>query len=298
MKLNSLHLLLTYQCNFECDHCFVWGSPHQSGTLTLGDLRNILAQAHELGTIEWIYFEGGEPFLYYPILLAAVHQAIAYGFKVGIVTNSYWAIAADDAGEWLKPLAGRVHDLSVSSDLYHYSEPTSQQAACANLAAEQLGIPAGTIHIAQPDEIGAACSVGRLPEDESSVMYRGRAVEKLAGRAPQHPWSEFTTCPYEDLVEPGRIHVDPLGYLHICQGISIGNLFQQPLSAICEAYQPNAHPIVGPLLDSGPVELVRRYDLPHAESYADACHLCYTARLALRSRFREVLLPDQVYGIF
>ena len=89
MILNGLHLLLTYQCNFECDHCFVWGSPNQSGTMSLGQLRNILTQAQELGTIEWIYFEGGEPFLYYPILLAAVHLAVERGFQVGIVTNSY-----------------------------------------------------------------------------------------------------------------------------------------------------------------------------------------------------------------
>jgi len=30
MKLSSLHVLLTYQCNYECDHCFVWGSPRQA----------------------------------------------------------------------------------------------------------------------------------------------------------------------------------------------------------------------------------------------------------------------------
>ena len=34
MKLSGLHLLLTCQCTFECDHCFVWGSPWQSGVMT------------------------------------------------------------------------------------------------------------------------------------------------------------------------------------------------------------------------------------------------------------------------
>ena len=33
--LRELHLLLTYQCTFECDHCFVWGSPFQTATMTL-----------------------------------------------------------------------------------------------------------------------------------------------------------------------------------------------------------------------------------------------------------------------
>ena len=57
MKLTGLHLLITYQCTFECDHCFVWGSPWQSGTMTLADIRNILQQAQTLDSVEWIYFE-------------------------------------------------------------------------------------------------------------------------------------------------------------------------------------------------------------------------------------------------
>ena len=92
--------------------------------------------------------------------------------------------------------------------------------------------------------------------------------------------------------------MDPLGYMHICQGISIGNLFHTPLREICENYDPDSHPIVGPLLEGGPVEIVRRYRLTHREQYADACHLCYEARKDLRDQFPEILIPDQVYGIF
>ena len=58
--LSGLHLLLTYQCNYACDHCFVWGSPSQSGTMTIATIEHILAAAEELCTVEWIYFEGGE----------------------------------------------------------------------------------------------------------------------------------------------------------------------------------------------------------------------------------------------
>jgi hypothetical protein len=46
----------------------------------------------------------------------------------------------------------------------------------------------------------------------------------------------------------------------------------------------------------GPVALVQRYNLPHEETYIDACHLCYVARDALRARFTDVLAPAQVYG--
>ena len=296
MELTGLHLLLTYQCTFECDHCFAWGSPWQSGTMRLAEVRNILEQAAALGTVRSIYFEGGEPFLYHPILVQGVSEAKSMGFKVGIVSNSYWATSLEDALEWLKPLAGKLDALSVSSDLFHYSEQMSQQARAACQAAEKLGIPVGVIRVAQPEQAAATAS-GQLPEGESGVMYRGRAAEKLAGKAPHRPWDTFVECPHEDLREPGRVHVDPLGNLHLCQGLSLGNLFQRPLAEICASYQPEAHPVAGPLLAGGPAELVRRYGLPHAERYADACHLCDAARRGLRAQFPEILTPDQMYGV-
>ncbi|NTU66290.1 MAG: radical SAM protein [Chloroflexi bacterium] len=297
MHLTGLHLLLTYQCTFECDHCFVWGSPWQTGTLTLDNIRHIVREAQDLGTITSMYFEGGEPFLYYATLLAGVRLAKEAGFETGIVSNSYWATSVEDAIEWLRPFAGLIGDLSVSSDEYHYDEKLSQQVRNACAAAEQLGIPIGTISIAPPKAADPTLVVGQLPESESGVMYRGRAAVKLSGQARQQPWSQFTACPYEDLRDPGRVHVDPLGNLHICQGIVIGNLFQTPLKEICERYDPDQHPIAGPLLRGGPIELVKDYGVSHREAYADACQLCYEARRDLRDRFPEILTPDQVYGV-
>jgi hypothetical protein len=194
-------------------------------------------------------------------------------------------------------MAGLLEDLSVSSDLFHYSEMISQQARCAQQAAEELGVPLGVISIARPDEGDGASSVGQLPSGESGVMYRGRAVQNLAPRAPHQDWESFTTCPHEDLRDPGRLHLDPFGYLHICQGIGIGNLFETPLAEIVAAYQPEEHPIAGPLLHGGPAALVHQYQLSHEPAYADACHLCYTARLSLRKRFPHILAPDSMYGV-
>ena len=294
MKLEGLHILLTYQCTYECDHCFVWGSPWQTGTLTLGQIENILHQAKDAGVTS-IYFEGGEPFLYYAVLVQAVRKAAELGFSVGIVSNAYWANSVPDAEEWLRPFVGRVDDLTVSSDLFHCSESLGERPQNAIAAAKLLGIPTGMISVAQPDEESKQ-SHGQI-EDESAVMYRGRAVEELASRAASHPWEGFDSCPHEDLREPGRVHLDPLGNLHICQGISIGNLFEKSLKQICEEYDPDAHPICGPLLAGGPAALVTEYNLPHASHYADACHLCYEARILLRERFPHILAPDQMYGM-
>ena len=297
MRLTGVHLLLTYQCNMECEHCFVWGSPWQSGTMSLSQLRDLLDQAKSLGTVKWFYFEGGEPFLYYPIMRLGVQEAAAMGFKVGIVSNGYWAIEVEDAIEWLMPFSGLVEDLSISSDFFHWGEEVSIRAQNMRAAAQEVGIPVGFIGIAQPDAANVETAMGQLLLGESGVMFRGRAAQTLISKTSLHPWEGFKECPHEDLREPGRVHVDPFGHVHVCQGISLGNVFRTSLAEICEGYDPDTHPITGPLLRGGPATLVRDYGLPHDETYADACHLCDYARRQLRGRYPEILTPDQMYGV-
>ena len=294
--LSGLHLLLTYECNYECAHCFVWGGPSQNGTMSEETVVKILGQAEELGTIEWIYFEGGEPFLFYDLLCTGVRLANERGFRVGIVTNAYWATTEARALEYLQPFAGVVEDLSISDDNYHGSEDGPRNTVIAREVAEKLGIPVDFISIAGPEAAETQCASGQIPVGESSVVYRGRAAEKLTSSDQLEPWEKFTQCPWEDLRHPERVHVDAFGNLHICQGISIGNLLEHPLIEIIRDYQPDTHPVIEPLLDGGPAELVNRYQLPHESAYADACHLCYVSRCKLRDRFSDVLGPDQMYG--
>ena len=294
--LSGLHLLLTFECNYECDHCFVWGGPSQRGTMTIETIVHILDEARALGTIDWIYFEGGEPFLYYELMCEGIRLARQSGFSVGVVSNAHWATSDAEAAQWLQPLAGSVDDLSISSDAYHGSDEDLILTETARRVARQMGIPVDFISVAQPEAADACGAAGQLPAGESAVLFRGRAAECLASRVATKPWDGFSECPWEDLRHPARVHVDPYGNLHICQGISIGNLLQRPLARIMAEFDPDDHPIVGPLLAGGPAEIVRRYDLPHQEGYADHCHLCYAMRSALRDRFPDVLTPDQMYG--
>jgi MoaA/NifB/PqqE/SkfB family radical SAM enzyme len=297
MRIDGVHVLLSYTCLYECDHCFAWGSPRQEGTLSMAGLHEILRQARELGTVNWFFFEGGEPFLFYPVLRSAVEKAAGAGFDVGLVSNAYWATEVEDAVEWLRPFAGIVGDLSISSDDYHGGSNHARRAGNALEAAQRLEIPASIIAVAQPGDLEATISIGTLEGDCAAVMYRGRAAEALADRVPWPAWERYEECPHEDLRSPGRIHIDPLGNVHVCQGISLGNVFQGPLKELCEGYDPDGHPIVGPLLSGGPAELCRRYGLDLGAGAADACHLCYLARVALRDRFPDVLTPDQMYGV-
>jgi hypothetical protein len=197
----------------------------------------------------------------------------------------------------LRPLEARVADLSISSDLFHSDERFSLQARLATEAARHLDLPVDTIAIVAPDEPDAADPTGQLPLGSSKVQYRGRAAEQLAPIAPSRPWDDLTECRGEDLHDPGRVHIDPLGLVHVCQGITIGNVFSTPLAAIWAQFRPDEHPITGPLLAGGPAELVRHHRVPIEGHFADGCHLCYETRRKLRSRFPDILAPDQVYGV-
>jgi hypothetical protein len=264
--------------------------------MTMDLVRKILDQAKAAGMIEWIYFEGGEPFLYYQVMLAGINLAAEFGFKIGVVTNSYWATSDEDVNLWLTPLIGKVQDLTISSDLFHYSEKVSQQSQRVARVASELKIPVGIICIEKPD-LNAFSVVGQLPQETSSIMFRGRAAEKLSYLVPHKGINKFNNCPHEDLIDPGRVHIDPFGNMHICQGISLGNINEKSIVEICKDYAPEKHQIIGPLLAGGPYQLVQEFDLDVKDDYADACHLCYEARKLLREKFPNILIPDQMYGV-
>lgn len=91
----------------------------------------------------------------------------------------------------------------------------------------------------------------------------------------------FRSCPYEDLVSPDRVHVDAFGHVRVCQGISIGNVWETPLSAVLREYDAARHPICGPLVRGGPAALAVERGVAPDGSYVDECHYCYALRRSL-----------------
>jgi len=285
--LSEIHFLLTYRCNFECDHCFLYCSPTTPGAL-------------KIGTVEMIYFEGGEPTQYYPLLLESVHRAHQKGFQVGIVSNAYMALAEEDALLWLKPLAeGGLSVLSVSNDAFHYGEEKENPAEIARKVGLKLELNSFPICIDPPEIL-----IGTSPEDGKGqavigggARFRGRAADTLTTGLPLRPWAEMITCPDEDLLTPSRVHVDSYGNVQICQGISLGNFWENPFSEIMASYHPDQHPICGPLHKGGPAELVRTLKREPGEEYVDECHLCFLTRRDLIDHYPQYLTPRQVYGL-
>ena len=45
--LTGIHFILTYTCNFECDHCFLYCSPRAQGTFSIDQMTALLNLARQ-----------------------------------------------------------------------------------------------------------------------------------------------------------------------------------------------------------------------------------------------------------
>lgn len=301
--LTGIHFILTYTCNFECDHCFLYCSPKSKGTFTIRQITDVLDEAKKINTINWIYFEGGEPSLFFPLLNEGVKRAVERGFQVGIVTNAYGAQSDEDAELWLRPLAeSGVAHIDFSNDTFHYGEESDNPAAIANIVAERLGVETSSICIEPPTVIEQSSSAEEKgqPVVGGGAKFRGRAVEKLTNNLPRRPWHELCECPYENLEAPSRVHVDSYGNVHICQGISMGNMWEKPLSELVKDYRAAFHPVCGPLVSGGPAKLANALGVDqdmYDSGYIDECHFCFLTRKSAVDKLPGYLAPRQVYDM-
>lgn len=299
--LTQVHFILTYMCTLTCEHCFVCSSPAAEGTFTPSQIAEVLDQAGRLGTVNTVYFEGGEPFLFYPILIEGIRLARSRDLAVGIVTNGYFASSEENARCFLAPIAPLgICDLSISDDIFHYENREENAARRAAETARAMGLPMLVLALdpggSGPESRASVREAKKGVIAGGGIMFRGRAAAKLSPHAALHDGRVFTSCPYEDLVNPARLHVDAFGNLQICQGISIGNVWETPLDQLVREYSPRTHPICGPLIEGGPALLAQVLGFsPPPEGVADACHLCFLARRAAREKYPGVLAPAQVY---
>lgn len=264
--------------------------------MTSGRVYRLLARARALPTLEWIYFEGGEPFLVYPLLLRSVHIAHGMGFKVGIISNGFFARTEEAAIRYLQPLQRiGLDELQISNDAFHYRNTASSPASRALAAAVKLDIPVARVRVIS-DLVQKEMPGWTGEELLQPLKWIGRAAEKLSASKPGASWESYDRCPCISLGDPERLYIDPRGNVQICQGISIGNAFESPLEEVLAGYEASSHPICGPLLRDGPAGLARRYDLQPDQEPGDACLLCYSVRKRLVQRFPEHLAPASVYN--
>ena len=100
------------------------------------------------------------------------------------------------------------------------------QVGCAR------ALPVGKITIEDPKKCLKEIEWKGKPVVKGRVLFKGRAVEKLVEGLPRKPWIEFDKCLDEDFSNQSRVHIDPFGYVHVCQGITIGNMKQTAIAML------------------------------------------------------------------
>ena len=298
MPLEEVHVVLTYRCLSECSHCFLHCGPNQPGTYTFNELEGLLEQASAIEGVKWVYFEGGEPMLYFPLLERGIALATQLGLDTGIVTCGYFSVTRQDGERWLGRLkeAG-LKAIDVSLDALHGTRDACTHARNLIDAAKAMGLRTTMISISDPRGVEEDLELMMRPgEEPSPALIRGRAAHDLVEGLDTYPADRFTECSIEHLEEPRRIHVDPYGNVHVCQGILAGNVWDSSLAQVVTSFDPRNHPILGPLVEGGPAALIREHMPWSKESYASECHACYEVRRTMRLAYKAYLGPAQVYG--
>jgi len=248
--------------------------------MTAEQVDQFLEQIASLGIVTDVCGEGGESFTRYQVLLHFLRRATALGLSASALTNASWVTSRQQAEERIAELmAAGLTNLGISTDKWHQRYVPVERVDTLLEVCEAAGL-------------GAA----RMETTPQSVMFRGRAAERLAPQMPTRPAEELTACPHEQLGAPSRIHLDCYGRLHLCQGLTLGG---ESIPEAVANHDPQRHPVVAMLLDGGPYALAQyaaEQGFEPAAGYVDACHLCYRAREFLRPKFPDLLGPDEMYG--
>lgn len=289
MSVRGLHLLLTYKCNARCGHCFLNAGPEHRDVMPQALGLSLIDQASQMPSVNHLFIEGGEPFLFPELVKQLVKHASDRGLWIGALTNGFWALDPDKAKAVLAPMVeAGLQSLSISTDAWHERFVPVERVKIAAAAARDLELDADVMFCQSPDFEYTNLEnlqdlVGATEVHAGGIVCRGRAATDVCVNG-NLDWQSLSVC-RENLASPGRVHIGPNGEIHLCQGLLLGpSAKSEPLEKIFAGYKPESHPIVAKLLAGGPASLARYANARGwrpAPGYVDACQLCYEVRTFL-----------------
>jgi len=265
-----------------------------------------------------VAFFGGEPLLYFDLLLNLITEARAQGIHDrDIITNGFWGEDEARASRYAKGLkdAG-LTQMVISADAFHEEFVSLDAVRGAIRAAKEARVgrikisakSLGETHIDNPFHQRTKQILRELSSefdvDEVAIgpiMMIGRAADELARYLPHGAMREGKCAKVASLTaeSPSYIEIDPDGWvLTCCPGIAIGKAGQKSVSDIVREYDHRKHAILSVLLKEGGEGLLRlaaSKGFNPSGRYASTCHLCFAARRFLRPEYPEILAPDCFY---
>lgn len=136
-----LTLELGLKCPITCRHCCYNCSPDRVEEVDSEIMRAAIQQFSEIETSEIIALTGGEPFAYPDLLETALEEVTRFShLKSVVISNGFWATSPEKARDTLENLPP-IHQLCLSTDVYHNEFIPLAFIKHAILACEALDIP-------------------------------------------------------------------------------------------------------------------------------------------------------------
>lgn len=290
-------LLLTERCNIECSHCWFSSGPERKARMDLDEAIDYINQAHEIPSVEWISFTGGEPFLLPEMLLSLVGFSSERGFHTECVTNCFWAETEEGAMKRLGDLVDAGLDaINISADDFHQRYIPFERVSNCYWAARRLGVKVVIMcAAAKSSNLRIRDILQRLGDEGIHVIGDGEprtarsalAVETgfiPVGRAAEIPREEWVIG--ESPVDgPCRIVLRDIGIapsghvLPCCSAASLiadaspGNAKEKRLDELIE--EASHRPLFKVLSSDGPAGLAKLLGSRRHTGYVSRCHLCY-----------------------
>jgi MoaA/NifB/PqqE/SkfB family radical SAM enzyme len=293
----QLVLTLGYRCNMLCKHCFIGEKLHDHDTiLTYEDCIEAIESASKLQTIRTVAFVGGEPFVYYKLLLrVADYLHTHYRCALNITTNASWAKTPEMTQRLLDPLFERgLRHIMISLDQYHLEFGTIEHVANCIGRSQELGMDTAVQiirRVGAPKEEDFRIALNPLVDIEKIRWYEnpcsaiGNAHTMLSKEDLEwHEEIPVGGCNAGDI-----LNIQPDGEIKPCCGaglmakrLSLGNAKREPVDEAVR--RAEADPLINSLVaEQGPRGLARllseagRQDLVQKHApFTDACYACHS----------------------
>jgi len=314
----NVGLMLTYKCNAACEFCYYRCAPDKGGLMPIKTALAAWGSLEKMaGVNASVHITGGEPFLYFDHLCELLNRAKQIGLSGpdSIETNGFWATNDKVITQRLKLLddAG-MSKLKISWDPFHAEFVDAAvikrlAAAAGKILGPERVFVRWEKYLDQNLSCNGLSDINRRQRyiqaaGDYPCRFTGRGADKLATFLSDKPAATLRNenCKKNFLGAKG-VHIDPYGnvFSGLCSGIAIGNINQNSLEAIWEAFDPQKQDFFGSLFAGGPYAMLdeaKASGYCPKNLYADKCHLCTEIRQFFfdNNRYKAIIEPYDCYS--
>lgn len=297
ISITQVKFRFTYRCNIECRHCYNRSSPRaHKREIDMQDMLNVVREMASEGIMR-LNVTGGEPMLFPETVCELLREARRCGIpEFSIVTNGFWGMSAEMAGETLLGLQhagfhdrvkGQMDWMQISSGAFHQEFiPLESALTAADVYFAFFGVPADfhyeALHWSQERKMEVTSALMKCGMEKKVRFIPRKVVPIGRGSTLQEKNARYPRISSQYCSSINQIVFDPDGRARPCcgmnaeiDGLVFGNI-RDGLKVLCR------NMVNDPLLQfisQRPFDSVYTFigKEPRPESRVSSCLLCSDA---------------------